>query len=238
MRVSLVLFVAAMTACFGLYWQGTQLQRQLVKTSESLSSLDRRVDAMMAHLSPQTPSNPAAEAMLEPFRKVALELHPGMDPASAVSKLALDLQTTPMLPSRWTFRPLNQTSRSNLVNGLRRFQADHEAGRVRVWVEPEEGSKNRKLLADELVSIFNEGSLDASLQPWQEMTRLAGTIPPSISLSTGDITFLVRFASLLRDSLGLTCHTVPNHGEIGPGLFIIRIQGEPMFLPDGSVTFR
>jgi hypothetical protein len=230
------LLLLALAVLAAPYWYFALVQKQIAKKDEEIKLLTKSVGDLRADNQAQEASNSANRVMLEPFRKIALELHPEMGPDPAVFKLADDLARLPMLPSNRIFRPLNQTSRSNLVSSLKDFQNIHR--RVRVELRIEEISKNQNLLAEELLAIFKEGGMDASITNLRTTGMDSPPFGNALSAGSDNGYFMREFVTILRKGTGMIFADTTANTSVPNGRFIIKFHGDPLFLPDGTVVLR
>jgi len=180
-------------------------------------------------------SNSTYEVILDPVRKVAHELHPEMEMAAAVGRLADDLQQVRSLATKDLFRPLDQNSRSNLVAALRQVQTAYGTNQIRVTFTVGTG-KTARLLADEWVSILNEAGLSAYCGTFRNM--FSTPPPPDVLLRyvAEERSLAETFARAMQ---GLVlCRFNASPGLSGKGVLAVEVNGEPLFLPNGRVVFK
>lgn len=207
--------------------ENRELEQSLRKAQDKIASL-RSSNAELHR------ENLHYKELLDPIRQKAAQLYPALETDAALAKLAEDIETVRELATRDIYRPLSPEIKRELVSGLQEVRNRYRDLDVNLSITPEKGNQTRDKVARELSSLFVESGFQAKATG-PVMTNLKGEV--LIMLNPND----VEFANELYKVIGRFINTRFNGWEdanLPKGTMKIHIIADPLFSPDGIVTFR
>lgn len=174
--------------------------------------------------------------ILDPIQKKAVQLYPELETAAALGKIAQEIDAVRTLATQDTYRPLADTIKTRVVQQLKAVQLEVGTN-LAVEVAVESGSASRQRVANALVGMLAEAGISVT-GPRPVITVFSG-VPSNISieLNSEDL----ELANQVVSPLGLFVNermSGVNRPKEKRGLLRIHIVGDPLFSPEGVVTFR
>lgn len=178
----------------------------------------------------------SCKEILDPIQKKAVLLYPELENAAALAKLAQDLDDVRSLATRDTYRPLAPQIKERVIQQLRKLRTELGTN-VTVEVAVENGSASRQRVAQALVDVLAESGIVVK-GPSGVMSFFNGApANMSVELNPDDLDTANRFAG----PIGLYINqqmTGINRPKQERGVLKIHIIGDPLFSPEGVVTFK
>lgn len=173
--------------------------------------------------------------LLDPIRQKAEQLYPALDTDAALAKLVEEVRAVRELATRDTYKPLSLGVRKRIISELGNILRSYSGVSARVKITFDLGSSLRLKVAKELRGIFKEagyvldGNMTGALNPHSSNVLILFNPEDSEvadSIAKAVYAFMnVRFSGVQQE-------------ERPRGSFEIIIAGDPLFSPDGVVTFR
>lgn len=220
-----ILFVPLRTAqreCDQLTEELKQSASQLVTVRDEKAALHRELLSY--------------KEILDPIRKKAVQLYPELETTAALAKLAQDLDEVRSLATRDTYRPLAPEIKGRIIQHLRALRTELGTN-MTVEVAVENGSTSRQSVAKALVDILAESGISVK-GPSGIMTLADNPLPKiSLRLNPDDFGTAEQLAGPISLYINLQM-TGFNQTQQERGILKIHIVGEPLFSPEGVVTFK
>ncbi|MEN6574936.1 MAG: hypothetical protein ABFD90_01240, partial [Phycisphaerales bacterium] len=199
-------------------------------------SLVQELDRVRAREAELHRENLHQKALLDPIRRKSEQLYPSLETDAAVAKLAEDINEVRELATRDLYRPLATHICERAIADLRAFREQHLEMNLSVSVVPEQGSHLRILVAEELTSLFKQAGINASAgKPVLTFTNEYS--PIRITMNPEDVTLAQEIVRTIANFVHAKFSGNKNE-DCRRGAFTIRIAGDPLFSPDGVVTFK
>lgn len=176
------------------------------------------------------------KAILDPIQKKAVQLYPELETAAAIAKLAQDLDEVRSLATRDTYRPLAPEIKERIVQHLR-ILGTALGTNVTMEVVVESGSASRQRVAKALVDILVESGI--IVKGPSGVISIYERTPPDmlLELNPDDLDIANRVAGPLGLFINYQMAGVTRPRQ-ERGVLKIHIIGEPLFSPEGVVTFK
>jgi hypothetical protein len=174
--------------------------------------------------------------LLDPIQRKAGQLYPELEVDAALAKLTQDIETVRQLAVRDIYRPLSKGIRDSIISGLQAIQKRHSSLEVSISVQPVKGSNTLHSVAKELGDILENAGFNVEVaEPAIMMTSWHE--PVMILINSEDKGFVQELHDVLKRFVNTKFAASPGQNfERGRLKFIIA--GDPLFSPDGVVTFK
>ena len=189
------------------------------------------------------------QSRLDPFVKIAQARYPEVNSDSALEQLSNEIaalrdkttrleSATQQIASRDFFQPLDPLLRASVVEQLKSTRLKYQSINPSIYAWCDGGNRNRHLVAEELVQIFRDSGFVTD-DPICGTTHSGNVLPPvGMTLNPQDTDLADDLASGLLSFLKVQQFVGKTTDERKRGTLTIEIHGDPLFWPDGSVTFK
>lgn len=175
--------------------------------------------------------------IMAPIQKKAELLYPELETASAMAKLAEDLETVRTLATRDVYKPLHEQKRSKMIEALRILQKQYSSLNPSVTIAVQQGSSARAKVANDLKKYLEASGYSTKVNSMMAFYR--GTPPDiSIKLHPEDLQFAQDLASVIGTLFINKQFSAVKKETFIRGHFEITINGDPLFTEEGVVMFK
>ena len=136
-----------------------------------------------------------------------------------------------------SYHPLSSQHNDKLIANLKKIQSKYNHLDIKIFLDTESNNANRTKLETELVDILTTAGFDTRGSGNSVIMRGSGGPPIQMLLNPANIAFAEELSSTLKQFIDTEFPL--EKGEAFPKDSLkIFIKGEPLFSPDGVVTFR
>jgi hypothetical protein len=135
------------------------------------------------------------------------------------------------------YRPLSPQLRRRLVSDLRTAQNRFKDMPLQIFVMPRGASQIRQKVAADLTAILSEAMFNATVQEDSSFDSL-GRALPDVQITTAPAHRQLTEAFMPIFSRFINTQFSVNFNEGNIGRLWVFINGDPLFMPDGVVSFR
>ena len=190
------------------------------------------------------------ESKLDPFIKLALNKYPNISIEEALEKLAGEIEilkkqsaelakADKQIATQNIYRPLIDHLRGDIISRLKSLGQKYKNYNILITVSYEAASRSRQLIAKDLTEILNSAKIVTKGPNSQQTFFSSKGEPPKVRIScrAEDESLAQDLFNILKDFIksdfaGKACK------ECEKGKLTISIYGEPIFLPDGTLTLH
>jgi len=208
------------------------LSRENKQLRTDKDSIVQELDGVRAREAELHRENLHQKELLSPIVK----LYPTLETAAAVAKLAEDIERVRELATRDLYRPLAAHIRERVVADLCRLRERHSEINLKVSVVPDQGIQLRIAVAGELTSVLRDAGYDATAAE-PRVTITNSPLPVRITMNPEDLGLAQELAREIGSFIDTKFSGISDDKR-QKGTFVIWIAGDPLFSPDGVVTFR
>ena len=188
---------------------------------------------------------------LNPFLKIAETRHPNVSGEAALAQLAKEIETltkkteqiettTQQVVSRDHYRPLTDTTKTTVVQNIKRIASKYSGTAIVVSINSEIGSQNRQQVAKELSEILKLSALQVEGPQYMSTYPATGAapLPPiAITCNPSDWTMVAELVEAWQPFLKARVQGKKSDAAKA-GRLSVTIWGDPLFDQDGSVSFK
>ncbi len=136
-----------------------------------------------------------------------------------------------------SYHSLSSQHSDKLIANLKKIQSKYNHLDIKIFLDTESNNANRTKLETELVDILTTAGFDTRGSGNSVIMRGSGGPPIHMLLNPANITFVEELSSTLKQFID-TEFPLEQFENFPKDSLKIFIKGEPLFSPDGVVTFR
>jgi predicted RNase H-like nuclease (RuvC/YqgF family) len=147
--LGMALIVAVAIFLYARFGPIGELQRENLSLKNNLSQAQSEISSLRDKKDELHRENLHLKELIDPIKKKAELLYPEMETATAIAKLAEDLQNVRLLATRDVYKPLAQDQKDKMIAALKELQMLHSGLPVSVSIVAQQGSSPRARVAND-----------------------------------------------------------------------------------------
>ena len=213
-----------------------QLQSDNAQLKNDVAAAERRADDLKDKKDELHRENLYYKNLIAPLQKKAEELYPELESATALAKLAKDIETVRSLATRDVYKPLGKTLSDALVQHLTQIRELY-TNPPKLVIAVEQGNSTRMRVGSDLKSFLDRAGFITELRPQQTFRKSS---PPDVSITFNPINLQLvqKLADVIGQSFINKQFSGTKNEKFGKEEIVIAINGDPLFSEEGIVTFR
>lgn len=229
-KVVVVVLVVGIAVVWSYFEYGPV--RRLEAENKSLREKDGDLRSRNAELHRE---NLHYKELLDPIRQKAEQLYPALETDAALAKLAEDIKAVRELAARDKYKPLSPELKGEYVSLLQRFKKEYNHLNMKISVTSDKGIRARQQVVEEIADILIDAGFEAeATAPIIRFTNDTSDI--CIKLNPDDADLVKHLHKILKRFMNGNFSASKNE-RFERGELQIIISGDPLFSPNGTVTF-